>query len=868
MRLKFRILVIFMLVFFVSTGFSSCGLINVKVEVQSGDSSSVEYGLGDFIPVKSNLLENPLTLIFEIRTTEDCLNGSDVSFKLTDIGVFKSPDAFTKEATDIGYYIYRAKYVFNDDVTLSYPFQGFLKIAMNGAVNEYSLNFKPDDEAPVVMVSGVPTGIVGNGTSFEMGLEIYDNTRLSTYCINNWCNITNLSYVSFKKEVSVSETTEITVSATDVLGNQKIVRIPVVVDNKPPEIVNPTIVVSNPPDLELSVTVDIKDDSLKYGKGVSVVGDFSEVNPSMNAVSGFCKQYEDVVKCSWSNIPVSLDSSKLVNLHLKAEDVFGHVASVDVPINIFIDREPPKIEEFYVKNSLGNKNIFSAYSNSNILVYLKVDDKSGIDRILSDFGGIYFLNPDDSLSDPDNGLFVWNISPDVFSAYKSVKNDTLIFSVVVYDSFGNRANSSVEVTLDNQPPEIISKKFYNQDKNERLVKGDLMYSGATMIYKIVVSNDVDINNVYGDFSSVALDYSTNKFKKASCGVYDEDNSLIECTFSNIKLVNGYINGTVFLYVYDEAGNLDVEKDNIEVFKIGTEPVNAFYIEDINITNPLPRDLILDGYDVVGWFKGVVKKRPGFDDMKIISYMLADTPICNDSDLQPLMLESTELYPDPYGGPDPNFIIKATLIPIQDINALEGGYATCHLTISKRDDKTIYPEETVEFKIRFKFYNVPRGTVLRAKAEMLKDEIDSLKGWQRKYEKYYKWYSMYYNACRGLNAVWGGLATVSEVVGILAKIYKFLEPASQTLVCGQTTIGTNVNNLRDSLGKMCFLANCDVWEKVGFGKYVKSIEDRVNDWMVGWNICRVAGSNNGKSSEESEVPETTPLGSQKENDLFH
>lgn len=145
---------------------------------------------------------------------------------------------------------------------------------------------------------------------------------------------------------------------------------------------------------------------------------------------------------------------------------------------------------------------------------------------------------------------------------------TVEIFLTAYDNFEQKSSKSSQFIYDPDPPFVDKGSLEIRDMNGESIDhiGDKSING--IISFIVVSDDLDVNNVYGDISDINIGHipSYNK-KQASCAPFEEG---FKCSFTNVEIkLDKSTTVNVKVDAYDIAGNLapdvlskDIIYDNI------------------------------------------------------------------------------------------------------------------------------------------------------------------------------------------------------------------------------------------------------------------------------------------------------------------
>ena len=404
--------------------------------------------------------------------------------------------------------------------------------------------------------------------------------------------------------------------------------------------------------------------------------------------------------------------------------------------------------------------------------------------IIENFGTVQFAPGPNCEYIGNVGECSWDLGErvDVYSGMASA-NDT--YSIKVVDLYGNYETDKIEVTIDNVAP-VISDVEVRETES---IEDGVIKSGEEIDFRIFVED----LNLFSNQYHITADFSNIDFRSGmdnvsgSCAQYNS--SLVQCDFTGIEVVNGYLKRNVTFYVYDVAGNLGIENFEVEILKVSNEVVSSFRIEDLDIINPLNRNVVLKS-GTSAWFEGALELMGEGSDMVLVNYQLKS---CNESQMDPLIAPDFSLYPDDvvvnYGQDGAEeFAMEIELKAHTNVNDLNTKTMTCVMAVLKRDAENLYPAELVEFKVNFGFYDTPGGDYTKRYASEILSDIEDIEWTMGWFQTIYDIYDLFNSLCTVVN-------TGGSLMNTGVELWSLLQKAT-TAGCITTGVGTK--------GESCFI----------------------------------------------------------------
>lgn len=837
---------------------SSCNYIPSSIDVYSSNNIIGNYKIntgGEFL--KSVFVSAPdekeLKLVYIFNSTSDnCFSDSkNMKMKL----LLNSMEVFadSNEHKNDGVYYYDTfTFTFNPIINLGSQFTSLYYVYNNQTdswSNSYKLLFNVDSTGPIIDVS--PTQKKINTLFFKLNQKItfdyslYEtlgsglkSLSITSANVNYYYNGSKSNSSSFTDTLTGDKTYIFT--ATDLLDQVSTKTIIVNVDSEPPQI-------SNFKNLGykksfgqrvVSFSIDIKDLASGFDTGIidSVSANFSALNPSLtNLKPNNCFLKADGISytCLFNNLVISFDETKTIQIPITLTDKAGNIQTSSFNSEIFIDKKAPQISSFYLLNSLGEKNIISSYDivsnnpkddkgiNLSLIssyyndfdfqdtkVYLKFkDDSFSLDplQLQADFEGIDFIPAKNLnctlINDKDEYLCVWTIN-DFLGKYKGSENGSYNYHIVLSDEYGNKAESSINITLDNIQPLIKNISLSETESlNEGVKEDGIISSGEGINFKIQLS-DLNLNKdgksfIYADFYNITGSEDYIQRVSGSCSALSSNTTTFECSFPEVKVRNGYVNTSVDFFIYDVAGNLKIEKYNLEILAISNKKKEHFSDDkSFQILSPISRNAIYKTH-VVTWFEGnlTLIDQSNSDKINILNYVYIANS-CDENDV-PFIINEIKLYPgkDKLGtgnlSKDSHFIIKADLASFEnDLSALNNtNLSGCQFSVLKRNSEEVLTPELVNFTLKFSFHEIPRGALLEANAKKILSMIDEV-------ERIDSWHGDIYDIYHQFNQVCTTIKSVTGIIGTIASVFNSLV---QIPIIGNsfTSAATYANSLQGS-----------------------------------------------------------------------
>jgi len=249
-------------------------------------------------------------------------------------------------------------------------------------------------------------------------------------------------------------------------------------------------------------------------------------------------------------------------------------------LNGAFDEEAPEINSFDIVPSIigsGNVNFnYNIYEHS----YSATDSNrcSGIGKIELSYKGIIFKTA--IINSPPDQCSVSGAIIIPVSEMKDIEEGVVEVVLTVYDNFNQQTSTAAQFIYDTEAALVDTDSLEIKDNYGNSI--DYIKDSINgVISFIVVSDDLDVNNVYGDISEINIDnIPSYNNKKATCIAFEEG---YKCSFANIKVKLSQSTATIItIKASDLAGNMestDLTKniiyDNIEpsVTSIKTDKVD-------------------------------------------------------------------------------------------------------------------------------------------------------------------------------------------------------------------------------------------------------------------------------------------------------
>lgn len=851
--------------------YSACADLPTNISFYSGSNFIGEYTISELslIPIKisGELNRNPLKIQMKFLDTDNtCFNSiEDVEFKLFSGGLFTTATSISKPSNSTTI----VEFIFSYSTQSPNSFTSNYNVITSGSSG--TIRFSVDDSAPYFQQLKIEplSDVLPVNSSINVEYKIVDSgSGLKSVKISGYENyvLEGNSSFSGKIQETISSSKTYTIVAEDILGNSYEEELEFIIDSSKPVFSNLNILnyLKDTQGRFISFSIEVVDSSYSKVDGSPLVyGDFDSLSSDFSNYPGSCNKdvlNENKYICTFNRIKIEkLDETSTIQLIFKTTDSAGNQAEQTFSQNIFYDNDGPIIEEFYLINSLGKKNVFNAF-DKNVMIYLEFSDESlkdyvsfGEFRVISDFDDSFFDNDIEREFINGKGHYWWNIS-DYIKKYSVVKQGSVIFKINVYDSYGNPSYQSINVTINNNVPEISSIEFIENDYSDDSIKDGLITSKENINFRIIIKDD-DIFDYSSDFifaylSSIA-DYDS-VVPATNCVKYNETS--VQCDFTNIKVRNGYLLKNITFVATDIAGNRDAKNFEVEIFAIGDEVTESFTISDIQITNVLNRNLISTSGSR-GWFEGEIVNIHPNDGILVVNYMLKS---CNDSQLDPILIGERNLYPESVvktiennGEAFRDFAIKMEVRTHPNFNDLTEKTMKCSMAIRKRDSTKVYHDEIVDFNVVFSFYDLPHDNLLKANAQSILEDArsaDFLGSW---FGDLYDIYEIMDKTCSVTSKVKGVVSGVSTAWTYISWILTDIPITTAAAQAGDKAIyplESGISGLvfsEDSpVTKMCNWVTCknggllgDFWDSSGFkestaGQIMSG--DKLNEWSN--SIC--------------------------------
>ncbi len=830
--------------------FSACVDEPDYVKITSGGTTQSDLDLSQIIYINPDLNNSPLRVEFYyINTQDNCLGDGSVIYHIISTGPSKDADSITTTLLSDGNYQTKATFSFNDDVYLPDSFSSKIrtKTSLNTNYVDSFFNIKSDSNRPLQTISLSPQrsyNLYKSGETISFSYSVSDSqSKLKTVRIGGDStklfvfDSQNTSF-QYEFESTLTNSKTFTFTATDNIGNVDEEEINVIVDSTAPSVSLKEKHYYFDSISKMSLELIIEDDSFQYFTDVKdapqISMDFSSLQSGTGNIDGICQRSTNTsFICEWTDIKVGLSETQTVELPLSVADYAGNSAEITLNEEIYVDNQPPQITDFYLENELGVRNTFSSNDDS-LTLYLKFTEDSKLTQMLLKKDKLQLLTPD--TSEIDNGVITWNLGNSV-SIYNNIEQDNIEFEIILLDEYNNRASRKLNLTLDNIRPTVDSIEVVETNCLGNTGICDGVYSSNEKInFKLLITDENLIYNgdsfIFADFSLIDRRDGMNN-TRATCSPYSSSSpNTLECTFNNIILTNGYLKENVEFFIRDSANNVILNLTPVIIYNISNEGPSAFIDNQTLQAPPINRNRIMVR-DVNAWFEGTLQKRENYEDIEIVNYQLKE---CNESGLNPIGIISYSLYPESIviNTPDvenvEEFAIKFRLRHHNNINDLNEKTINCQISVRKRDNNTIYPDELVNYNLKFSFYDLPRDNLLKAHAQKILGQFDDVETLEDTFGGLYDIYETMDKVCNfvgSLNTIMSSVNSIWIPVSWFLHGNPYTKPAGlagdNALFPADGTISEMLNGEDSYIKKMCDLVTCRTFS------YAEEVGETLNEW---------------------------------------
>ncbi len=653
-----------------------------------------------------------------------------------------------------------------------------------------------------VFVNDVVNGYGSDIDSVTVGSVVYRNG----YEFNTTPSGSSTKPSSFIFSRNVSTTQSLTFEVKDNLGNSFQESVFLEVDSSKPTIssfVSNGVFYQNMRNY-YSFYVQVRDPSFDSTSGpVDVraqVSPTSLMNPSEFEADECIYIQDGQYVCHFRNNLVTALETSYVDITVIAKDVVGNEGNATFSQKeLFIDTEPPVIEEFYFENHLGTRGIVSPEVNGSLLLYLKYFDDSNLDSgsgINEYFDEIQLPKP--KMDSCGEQCLFWNFSTgsedDNFGPYIDLDTANAVFRIILRDEYLRVSEGNATVLFDRFVPQIL---------NSSVIEGDSTCVGPTIVRDSVIQTcekfDVRVSileeevrfderlEVYGNFSLVS---TRDTLMTPNCSIDNEEGILsYDCVFENLEATQGYVFENYSIIVQDSAGNVEEKFFEMEILNTSYDSTDSRYdVADLKVLAPLSR-VLLDTDEsqgeVVAWFEGEIRDKVGKDNSNydIVNYQIID---CNDFEIDiggdlgsdSLMINDPSLYPvptetiftaeNPSSGVDRDFVMSLIVMPYENPTLLNELTTTCRMALLYRDVETLYePPQFINFSVTLEFYELPRGHLLRAHAQSLDKDLEDIEKIEDYFGGIYDTYETFAEICNVVSNVCATASSVSTGMTIIS-----------------------------------------------------------------------------------------------------
>ncbi len=785
--------------------------------------SSVEVSQGGFLTtynppfsifyVKGNTLSDPVTLSFIFENPTQCTQNYTLQKDLSSLDQPTSVSFDSQQNKTVVSFLIDSLQIENFNIMRLFHsenvFMGQVELRKDETIPSVSLHLLNSQ-------GGRISPLVAAGTNITLRIDVNDVVQGYGSDINS-ISIGNLKYfngddfntsisgtrrpgiLNLEREIFVS--TNFLVNVEDNVGNIVQESLFVEVDSSAP-LVNgfgDRGVFSENGGRKYSFFVEVSDSSFdSFTSPQNVTAKFSPssiLNPSIVTTQDCRFIIGSKYVCHFSEIDVTALQTTSLNITVTAQDAIGNVGEgVFTGKEIFIDSQPPLIEEFYFENSFGGINIVSPEANGSIILYLKYFDETGLDSAM----GVrkYFDELLHPISDPvgcGELCIFWNFTTGSvdsnFAPYLLKDNQRAIFKVILKDAYQHSSEANQTLLFDRFVPKIINSTHVEGDETcqgSTIVKDSLIQSCEEFDVEVIIHELEERYGenlrIYGNFSRIS---TRDSLAIPQCEIENLGSDLLEyrCVFENLEAAQGHLFSNYSIIVEDSAGNRAENFFDFEILNTSYDLTQERYdINDLDVLAPLSR-ILLDQDDgqgeVVGWFEGELRDKMNNDGFEIVNYQLLnclDFQIDTNSDFgtDTLRVINPSLYPtrvetiftaeNPLVGVDKDFIMSFVLDKFENPSLLSEVQTTCIMAVLYRDATTIYePPQLINFTVNVDFYDLPRGHLLRAHAESLRDDLEDIENLEKYFGGAYETYETFAEICNAVNNVCTVVSTASNVM---------------------------------------------------------------------------------------------------------
>jgi hypothetical protein len=812
--------------------YAACLTSPSSISVSSGSISFDDINPSQKIFVKRNLEQDPLQFQFTYENTDpSCFSANtDMSMQLFPFGATSIADSLVTSQENG---IESSTFIFNFQLeqNITNPFTSrFSGATSDGESISGTLSLATENTPPEFLLFSVQPNIqtIKKGEEISIDFIVQDTESLLSQITITGTGIETTSFEDGQLtfEGSILETLESSQSffirARDRLGLETTQQVNFIIDGTGPQIRDiQGVVFQNSNQKFLKLEAKIEDSSFsEAGAQGSLSADFSSLGSNIGVRDASCfEASETILQCEFNPIPISLAESQVVNIPLTATDALGNELSTTHPFDLLVDTNSAEILEFKLVNSQGIENLLSPSDSGSFIRLVFKDESIGQAQspvIIENFGTLPFVTRECS-SSGTTITCTWQLGNSV-QVYANNPLDE-IYSVRVRDAFSNEIEESFTVSVDNQGPVVDRVEIIETES----IKDGIFKSGERVNFQVFFedNNFFPEGRALGDFSE--LDFRAGlDAKLGTCSQFSTE--LIRCDFNNIIFENGHFVRDVTFTLIDSSGNSVEEVQEVEVLRISDEVVSSFRIQEIDITNPINRKVLLST-SADAWFEGRIEKID--DEMEIINYQLTG---CTENDLDPLLLLRFGLFPEDIvintEDEDVNdFVVKVEMKDHPNILDMNDKSMTCTISILKRDSENVFPAELVDVQLNFEFFDIPRSNLIKAQAESILVDIEATEYLGGYFADIYDIYAIFSNVCGLLNGGVGVLSSASNVItGVQYMMAGFPATKAAASAAGVATYGTESKLSElvhfEDIKKICSYATCEN------GGFIGSITDGV------------------------------------------
>lgn len=491
---------------------------------------------------------------------------------------------------------------------------------------------------------------------------------------------------------------------------------------------------------EADISVDVTENNLSIVKiDLSSIGGSSDID-------AVCTKHRNIYTCRWNNVGIDIGSTKTADIMITAVDVFTNNASATYTRTFNVDDSAPEITA--IRTDYMNDDIYYIGSGMTDITVELSETGSGMSNKdialdLSEINQAYTISEqaDECVQDVNKWICKWFNR----TATKAHGSQPEIYVVNAKDDVGNSATgmTSLSMHVDKQIPAAGN---VNITAISALGRTDYISSGDDLEISVSASDPIGVV-AYANLSNIKNDIGSDKIA-GTCtdGV---------CSWSISSIGSGYLDTSITLNIYDNAGNLNSVEVPVKVYaKEAEEEPDYWSVVSIDKS---PKAIDRQTAPLISqrvYFHINLASKAGAE---ILSLNLGQ---CSG---QTGFLEKYDIFNNVGGVTDPYVYVelKKTDAKVDKVNI------TCDLQIVSLYNNAISNFEIEHVPLVVSFYNMPLGEV----GTEVEKKIDDLKstwidGWG-------KWIGMLNKLFFYANAICNLYYTFTKVVAIFQAVTSLL-----------------------------------------------------------------------------------------------